>query len=142
MSVIKYRIIEFPSLNDLRGNLIFMENNRHIPFDIKRIFYVFNVPADARRGGHAHKMVQEVIIPLAGSVDISVDDGITKNIFHLNKPFQGLYVSSMIWRELYNYSPGSILLVLASTPFDPSDYYKNYQEFLLVLRGQHEDSFP
>jgi len=119
-----------------------MENNRHIPFDIKRIFYVFNVPADARRGGHAHKMVQEVIIPLAGSVDISVDDGITKNIFHLNKPFQGLYVSSMIWRELYNYSPGSILLVLASTPFDPSDYYKNYQEFLLVLRGQHEDSFP
>ena len=130
----KWKIIEFPSINDLRGNLIFMENNLHIPFDIKRIFYVFDVPAGARRGGHAHKTVQEVIIPLAGSIDISVDDGITKNIFHLNKPSQGLYVSSMIWRELYNYSVGSILLVLASTSFDPSDYYKNYQEFLRVLR--------
>lgn len=135
MNVEKYRIIEFPLINDFRGNLVFMENNKDIPFDIQRIFYVFDVPPDVRRGGHAHKTVQEVIIPLAGSIDISVDDGITKKIFHLNKPSQGLYVSSMIWRELYNYSPGSILLALASTPFDPSDYYKNYQEFLGVLRG-------
>jgi len=112
-----------------------MENIRHIPFDIKRIFYVFEVPTDVRRGGHAHKTVREVIIPLVGSIDISVDDGYTNDTFHLNKPSQGLYVSSMIWRELYNYSPGSILLVLASTPYDPSDYYKTYQEFLGVLRG-------
>jgi len=129
------RIIEFPIISDIRGNLIFMENIRHIPFDIKRIFYVFEVPTDVRRGGHAHKTVREVIIPLVGSIDISVDDGYTNDTFHLNKPSQGLYVSSMIWRELYNYSPGSILLVLASTPYDPSDYYKTYQEFLGVLRG-------
>lgn len=135
MNVEICRIIEFPIISDIRGNLIFMENIRHIPFDIKRIFYVFEVPTDVRRGGHAHKTVREVIIPLVGSIDISVDDGYTNDTFHLNKPSQGLYVSSMIWRELYNYSPGSILLVLASTPYDPSDYYKTYQEFLGVLRG-------
>lgn len=135
MSIGECKIIEFPKITDSRGNLSFIEGNRHVPFDIKRIYYLYDVPGGATRAGHAHKMLEQVIIAISGSFDIVLDDGFSKNRFHLNRSYYGLYISSMVWREIDNFSSGSVCLVLASTFYDEADYYRNYSDFLSVARG-------
>lgn len=135
MSVKDCRIIDLPKIADPRGNLTFIEGKRHIPFEIKRVYYLYDVPGGAERGGHAHKELQQLVIAMSGSFDVTLDDGQTKKKFHLNRSYYGLYVCSMMWRELNNFSSGSVCLVLASTLYGESDYYRNYDEFLQVVRG-------
>lgn len=124
------RIIELPKIADPRGNLTFVEGGQHIPFDIQRVYYLYDVPGGAERGGHAHKALQQLIIAMSGSFDVVLDDGHHKQRFHLNRSYVGLYVCPMIWRELDNFSSGSVCMVLASNRYDESDYYRDYAEFL------------
>lgn len=124
------KIIELPKISDVRGNLTFVESGRHISFGIERVYYLYDVPAGTERGGHAHKELEQLIIPLAGSFDVVLDDGCQKRKFHLNRPYIGLYVCPYIWRRLDNFSSGSVCAVLASRSYDESDYFRDYQEFL------------
>ena len=128
------RIIDLPRINDPRGNLTFVEGNAHIPFDIKRVYYLYDVPGGAERGGHAHKGLQQLIIAMSGSFDIHLDDGVSKSTFHMNRSYFGLYVPTMIWREIDNFSSGAVCMVLASERYDESDYYRDYNEFLSATR--------
>jgi dTDP-4-dehydrorhamnose 3,5-epimerase-like enzyme len=123
-------LIEFPKIGNASGNLTFIENSRHIPFRIERVYYTYDVPGGAVRGGHAHKSLQQVIIAMSGSFDVVLDDGTEKRRFHLNRSYSGLYVCPMMWREIDNFSSGSVCLVLASAVYDESDYYRDYQSFL------------
>lgn len=125
----KCRIIELPRIHDPRGNLTYVEGSRHIPFEIKRAYYLYDVPGGAERGGHAHKELQQLIIAMSGSFDVVIDDGSERRRHHLNRSYYGLYLPHMIWRELDNFSSGSVCMVLASLPFDENDYYRDYQEF-------------
>jgi dTDP-4-dehydrorhamnose 3,5-epimerase-like enzyme len=124
------RLIDLPKISDPRGNLTFIESNQHIPFDIKRVYYTYDVPGGSDRGAHAHKQLQQLIIAMSGSFDVVLDDGFEKKRFHLNRSYFGLYVCPMMWRELDNFSSGSVCLVLASELFDPEDYYRDYDLFL------------
>ena len=123
------KLIELPVIADTRGNLTFVEANGHIPFDIKRVYYLYDVPGGAARGGHAHKELQQIIIALSGGFDVLLDDGMNKASYTLNRAYQGLYVSNMIWRELDNFTTGAVCLVLASEHYDENDYYRDYNEF-------------
>ena len=124
------RIIEFPVVTDPRGNLTFIENSRHIPFDIQRVYYLYDVPGGASRAGHAHKELQQVLVAMSGSFDVTVDDGANKRTFHLNRSYYGLYICPMVWREIDNFSSGSVCMALASLPYDEADYYRDYDDFL------------
>ena len=124
------KIIELPKISDPRGNLTFVEGGQHIPFEIKRVYYLYDVPGGAERGGHAHKGLKQFIIAMSGSFDVALDDGVGKKRFHLNRSYYGLYVPTMIWRELDNFSSGSVCLVLASNIFDEADYYRDYERYL------------
>jgi len=124
------KLIDFPKITDPRGNLTFIEENYHTPFTIKRIFYLYDVPGGSIRGGHAHKALNETVIALAGSFNVLIDDGRNKKIFHLNTPSKGLLITPMNWRELNNFSSGSVCLVLASEHFSEEDYYRDYSQFL------------
>ena len=135
MSIQDCRIIELPKITDPRGNLTFIEGNRHIPFEIKRVYYLYDVPGGATRGGHAHKELEQLIIAISGSFDVLLDDGDERKCFHLNRSYFGLYVPSMIWRELENFSSASVCLVLASQEYDEADYYRDYDEFIEAVRG-------
>jgi hypothetical protein len=135
MGIKDCRILSFPKVVDQRGNLSFIEGERHIPFDIKRIYYLYDVPGGETRGGHAHKALQQVIIAINGSFDVELDDGHEKKTFHLRRSNEGLYLNNMIWRELTNFSSGSVCLVLASTLYDAADYYRDYDEFKRVVKG-------
>ena len=135
MSISKCKIINFPIIHDPRGNLTFIENSRHIPFDIKRIFYLYDVPGGSERAGHANKYIHQVIIAMSGSFDILLDDGYEKKRFHLNRSYYGLYIPPMIWRVIDNFSSGSVCLVLASDFYSEDDYYRNYDDFLKAVRG-------
>ena len=134
MSVDKCKIIELPRINDARGNLSFVEGHSHIPFAIQRVYYLYDVPGGAERGGHGHKELQQLIIAMSGSFDVVLDDGHEKKRFHLNRSYNGLYVCPMIWRELDNFSSGAVCLVLASNLYDESDYYRDYPNFLTALK--------
>lgn len=123
-------LITLPKIEDFRGNLSFIEGERHIPFDIKRVYYLYDVPSGAERGGHAHKNLQQLIVALSGSFDVVLDDGVRTKRFHLDCPSVGLYVSSMVWRGLDNFSSGSVCMVLASRRYDEEDYYRNYDDYL------------
>lgn len=136
MSLNDCRIIELPKIGDPRGNLTFIESGNHIPFDIKRVYYLYDVPGGAERGGHAHKGLQQLIIAMSGSFDVLLDDGLEKKKVHLNRSYLGLYVPSMTWRELDNFSSGSVCMVLASNGFDEEDYIRDYSEFMLQV---HQD---
>jgi len=124
------KIIELPKITEPRGNLTFVEGTNHIPFDIRRVYYLYDVPGGAERGGHAHKGLHQLIIAMSGSFDVVLDDGQNKKRFHLNRSYFGLYVCPMIWRELDNFSSGSVCLVLASNKYDESDYYRDYDDFM------------
>ena len=135
MSIEKCRIIHLPKVQDPRGNLTFIEGNKHVPFDLKRVYYLYDVPGGAERGGHAHKQLQQLIIAMSGSFDVVLDDGHGKWRFPLNRSYYGLYISSMVWRELDNFSSGSVCMVLASTYYEESDYYRDYDEFIKAVRS-------
>ena len=132
------KIIQLPKISDPRGNLTFIEGGRHIPFDIKRVYYTYDVPGGADRGAHGHKALHQLIIAMSGSFDIVLDDGAQKKRFHLNRSYFGLYVCPMLWRELDNFSSGSVCMVLASNLYDSSDYYRDYEEFLRDAKGNAE----
>ena len=129
------RLIDLPKISDPRGNLTFIEGNQHVPFDIKRVYYTYDVPGGSDRGAHAHKRLHQLIIAMSGSFDVVLDDGFEKKRFHLNRSYFGLYVCPMMWRELDNFSSGSVCLVLASELFDPDDYYRDYELFLKDARS-------
>lgn len=129
----KVKIVELPKITDQRGNLTFVEGGNHIPFDIKRVYYLYDVPGGAERGGHAHKELQQLIIAMSGSFDVVLDDGSEKKRFHLNRSYYGLYVPTMLWRELDNFSSGAVCMVLASNKYDEADYYRDYDEYLKAV---------
>ena len=128
----KIRLVNIPKVHDERGSLAVVEKDV-IPFAIKRIYYLYDVPSDSYRGGHAHKEQESVIIALSGSFEVVTDDGENKNKTLLNKPNQGLYISTAIWREIDNFSSGAVCLVLASTEFDEEEYIRDYEEFKLFV---------
>jgi dTDP-4-dehydrorhamnose 3,5-epimerase-like enzyme len=130
MGIEQCRIIELPKISDPRGNLTFVEANRHIPFDIKRVYYLYDVPGGSVRAGHGHKQLQQLFIAMSGSFDLLIDDGHEKKKYHMNRSYYGLYVSPMIWRDLDNFSSGSVCMVFASDYYDESDYYREYQDFI------------
>ncbi|WP_082668503.1 sugar 3,4-ketoisomerase [Tepidimonas taiwanensis] len=126
-------IIDLPKISDPRGNLTFIESNRHIPFEIRRVYYLYDVPGGAERGGHAHKTLHQFLIAMSGSFDVVLDDGRNKKRVHLNRSYYGLYICPMIWRELDNFSSGSVCMVLSSNFYNESDYYRSYEEYLAAL---------
>ncbi len=130
MSIHHCKVMELPKISNAQGNLTFIEGNSHIPFDIQRVYYLYDVPGGATRGGHAHKDLHQLIVAMSGSFDIVIDDGNEKQRFHLNRSYQGLYICPMIWRELDNFSSGSVCMVLASNLYDEDDYYRDYDRFM------------
>ena len=124
------RIIELPKNLDSRGNLSFVQNQTHLPFDIKRVYWIYDVPGGENRGGHAYDNTEEFIIALSGSFDVIVDDGKRKQKFTLNRSYYGLYIPKGMWREIENFSTNSVALELASTEYDEMDYIRDYDEFL------------
>jgi hypothetical protein len=136
MSISQCRIIELPKVVDVRGNLTFIEQKRHVPFDIKRVFYLYDVPGGEARGGHANKKCEQFIIAANGSFDVVLDDGTNRKSFHLNRPYLGLYICPMVWRELNNFSSGSVCLVLASDLFSELDYIRDYSNFKEFVKPQ------
>lgn len=139
MSLRKCHLLEFPKIRDSRGNLSFIEGNRHVPFDIQRIYYLYDVPGGEARGGHAHRDLEQVIIAINGSFDVALDDGAGRTTYHLRNANEGLYLCSGIWRELENFTSGSVCLVLASHVYDESDYFRNYSDFITAVK---EGVFP
>lgn len=135
MSLNRCRIIELPRINDARGNLTFIEGCAHVPFGIERVYYLYDVPGGASRAGHAHKQLEQLIIAMSGSFDVKLDDGFNQRTFHLNRSYYGLYVSPMVWREIDNFSSGSVCLVLASRLFEEADYYRDYEVFVGAARS-------
>ena len=134
MSINDCKSIDLPKIGEPRGNLTFIEGQRHVPFDIKRVYYLYDVPGGAERGGHAHKALHQLIVAISGSFDNVLDDGKEKKRFHLNRSYYGLYVCPMIWREMDNFSSGAVCLVLASNLYDEADYYRNYDDFIADLK--------
>jgi hypothetical protein len=130
------RIISLPKISDVRGNLSIIEQFKHVPFEIRRVYWIYDVPGGFDRGGHAYKESEEFIVALSGSFDVELDDGQQKQTYQLNRSYKGLYVAKAMWRRMTNFSPNSLALVLASTDYDPDDYIMDYKDFLLWLKGQ------
>lgn len=124
-------IINLPKHADPRGNLSFAENIKQVPFEIKRAYWIYDVPGGESRGGHAYKENQEFVIALSGSFDVILDNGVEKKRFSLNRSYYGLYVPKGIWREMDNFSTNSVALILSSTPYNEEDYLRDYNEFKL-----------
>src|SRR5262245_12323849 len=129
------RLVNLPKVADARGNLTFVEGGAQIPFDIRRVYYLYDVPGGAERGGHSHKQLLQLLIALSGSFDVVLDDGKRRVRQHLNRSYTGLYITPMIWREIDNFSGGSVCLVLASERFDEADYFRDYHQFRRALRA-------
>lgn len=124
------QLINLPKFLDARGNLSFVEQENHIPFVIRRTYWLYDVPGGECRGGHAYKDNQEFIVALSGSFDVVLDDGKEKKSYALNRSYYGLYVPKGIWREMNNFSTNSLALILSSTDYDADDYVRDYDEFL------------
>lgn len=135
MSIQHVKSINLPRIPDPRGVLSFLEGNKHVPFKIRRIFYVYDIPRGLSRGGHAHKTLEQFIIGLSGDFEVHVDDGKDKKTLELCNPSLGLYIPPMVWVTLVSFAPGSIYLVLASEVYDEGDYYRNYEDFLKASRN-------
>ena len=129
------RRVDFPVISDRRGDLTFIEGGRHLPFEIKRVYYLYNVPVDAERGGHAHKELEQVVFALSGSFRVTTDDGTMRTEHFLRDPSKGLFISRLIWREMDLFSQGAVCMVLASQPYEETDYYRDYADFLEVVRS-------
>jgi glyoxylate utilization-related uncharacterized protein len=123
------RVIQLPVIADARGNLTFVEGDNHIPFAIARVYYLYDVPGGSERGGHAHKKLEQFIIAISGSFDVVVNDGTQETRYHLNRSYFGLYLPSMTWRVLDNFSSGSVCIVLASARYDETDYFRDFATF-------------
>ena len=132
------KIIELPKFFDERGNLSVIENNRDIPFAIRRTYWVYDVPGGEHRGGHAYRENEELVVALSGSFDVIVDDGTKRSTFSMNRSYFGLYLPSGTWRELNNFSTNSLALVLASTEYDTADYIRDYNEFINFCRHERK----
>ena len=128
-------IIDLPKIYDMRGSLSFIENGNQIPFSIQRVYYLYDIPGGESRGGHAHRRLQQLIIPVSGSFDIHLNDGMNKKTIHLNRANTGLYICPLIWREIDNFTSGSVCLVLASAVYDENDYFRDYDKFLTSIRS-------
>lgn len=129
-TVFDCHVIHFPRIQDRAGNLTSVQNNIEVPFDVKRIYYLYDIPGGEDRGAHAHKRLQQLIIAASGSFDITIDDGRNKKTVQLNRPYFGLYVRPGLWRNISNFSSGAICLVLASELYDQTDYLRTYDQFL------------
>ena len=133
MGIDECKLIDLPKINDPRGNLTFLETERHLPFKFERVFYLYDVPGGDSRAGHALKTCHQFLVAISGSFDVILYDGRDKERFHLNRSYYGLYVPPLIWRELDNFSSGSVCLVLASEYYDEKDYFRNYSAFLKAV---------
>lgn len=133
MSVKECRLINLPKIQDPRGNLTFVEANKHVPFDIQRVFYLYDVPGGSDRGGHALKTCHQFLIAMSGSFDVILDDGQKKKRVHLARSYYGLHIPPTVWREMDNFSSGSVCMVLASNTYDEDDYYRDYSEYLRTM---------
>ena len=129
------REVELPTVADPRGALTFAEAQRHVPFEIKRVFYIYDVPTGLSRGAHAHKKLHQLLICLSGSFDVALDDGQSKAVRHLNRPWKGLYIPPLIWASELNFDPGTVCLVLTSDYYDESDHVSDYPLFLSLSKG-------
>ncbi|HEY1450038.1 MAG TPA: FdtA/QdtA family cupin domain-containing protein [Solirubrobacteraceae bacterium] len=131
----RHELIDLPVMPDHRGNLTFVEGGRHVPFEIRRVFYLYDVPGGQSRAGHALKDIEQVLVAVSGSFDVILDYGAERTKITLNRPYVGLYLPSLVWRELENFSSGSVCLVLASGPYDEAAYYRDYEQFKSVVQG-------
>jgi hypothetical protein len=131
----RHRLLDLPVVPDHRGNLTFIEGSRHIPFDIKRVFYLYDVPGGQSRAGHALKDVEQLLIAASGSFDVVLDYGDERSVVTLNRSYVGLYLPSLVWRELENFSSGAVCLVLASDYYDEEAYYRDYEQFRQTING-------
>jgi oxalate decarboxylase/phosphoglucose isomerase-like protein (cupin superfamily) len=129
------KILDLPKILDKRGNLSFFENNSQIPFEIKRTYWIYDVPGGEFRGGHAYKEKEEFIVALSGSFDVVLDDGREKTTYSLNRSYYGLYVPRMYWREMNNFSTNSLALIVSCTDYDENDYIRNYEEFCVARKN-------
>jgi len=126
------RLIELPKIADWRGNLTFIEGGRHVPFEIERVYFIYDVPAGESRAGHAHRALSQILIAASGSFDVTLDNARDRRVFSLNRPYIGLHIPRMIWREIDNFSSGAVCLSLASLRYDEADYIRNYSEFIAM----------
>jgi hypothetical protein len=133
MRIADCRIVNLPKIADPRGNLTFIEGGRHVPFEVKRVFYLYDVPGGESRAGHALRACEQFVIAMSGSFDVVLSDGVEKTRYHLNRSYYGLYIPSLIWRELENFSSGSVCTVLASACYDEADYYRDYEQFVAAV---------
>jgi hypothetical protein len=129
------RFVEFPVISDPRGKLCFAESNVHVPFPIERVYYLYDVPTASTRAGHAHKALHQLLIALTGSFDVRLHDGRTEEVVTLNRPHRALHIGPMLWREIENFSSGSVCVVLASTHYDEADYIRDFDAFMAAARG-------
>ena len=130
------KLIDLPKITARQGNITPVEGNKDIPFDIERVYYLYDIPGGAARGGHAHKELQQLIVSVMGAFDVVLDDGQRKRTVRLDRAYYGLYVPMMIWRELENFSSGGICIVLASMPYGENDYIRDYDEFLKLAKNK------
>jgi hypothetical protein len=132
---IRWRMLDLPKIHDVRGNLTFIQNGPDLPFDIQRVYYLYDVPGGSTRAGHGHRELQSLIIAAAGSFDVHVDDGHRKETLRLDRANKGLLLDSMVWRVIDNFTSGSVCLVLASMLYDEEDYYRNYADFIAAVKA-------
>lgn len=133
------KIIELPKIIDPRGNLTVAESIKNIPFDIKRVYWVYDVPSGEHRGGHAHKQCKELLVAVSGSFTVTLDDGNEKHTYLLNHPYQGLFIDVNIWRTLDDFSSGAVCLVLASEMFEEEDYIRDYNDYLEYVKDKPQE---
>jgi hypothetical protein len=136
MSIDRCHVRDLPRITDVRGNLSYIEGPSLVPFDIRRIYYLYDVPGGADRGAHAHKALHQLVIALSGAFDVVLDDGENKKLVRLDRAYKSLYICPMIWRTLHNFSSGAVCLVLASERYDEADYIRDYDCFLEAVNSQ------
>ncbi len=134
MAIKDCKIIKLPKFSDSRGNLTFIEKSTLIPFDIRRVYYLYQVPKNSQRGAHGHIELEQLVIAINGSFDIELDDASNKKSYHLDSPDQGLYITNGIWRDIKSFSDNAVCLVLASLIYNENDYIRNYDEFLKLMK--------